>query len=127
MLEYISHLKNIQLDIVKCGFTDVEESFMTSILINGLPPSYKHFLETLQITSKLESQTFDSLSDLLVQHNSTFGKKKPSGEDLFFTNSRRGESSRGRGSYNEGTRGRGSYNDVSRGKGNNKDLSIIHK
>jgi len=97
VLEYISRLKNIQLEIVKYGFTDVEESFMTSILINGLPPSYKHFLETLQITSKLESQTFDSLSDLLVQHDNTFGKKKPFGEDLFFTNSRRGETSRGRG------------------------------
>jgi hypothetical protein len=58
-------------------------------------------LETLQITSKLENQTFDSLSDLLVQHDKTFGKKKNSGEDILFTNSRKGESSRGRGTYNE--------------------------
>ena len=66
VLAYISHLKNIRLEIVKCEFKDVEEIFLTSILINGLPPSYKHFLETLQITDKLESQNFDSLSDLLV-------------------------------------------------------------
>jgi hypothetical protein len=29
VLEYISHLKNIRQEILKCGFKDVEESFMT--------------------------------------------------------------------------------------------------
>jgi hypothetical protein len=63
---------------------------MTSILTRGLPPSYKYFLETLQIVDKLENQTFDSLGDLLVQHDKTFGKKKKFGVDLLFTNSRQG-------------------------------------
>jgi hypothetical protein len=44
VLEYISRIKNI-LEIIKYGFTDVEQHFMTSILINGF--SYQHFLETL--------------------------------------------------------------------------------
>jgi hypothetical protein len=34
---------------------------MTSILINGLPHSYKYFQETLQIIDKLENQFFCSL------------------------------------------------------------------
>lgn len=39
VLEYISHLKNIRMELIKCGFKDVEESLMTSILISGLPSS----------------------------------------------------------------------------------------
>jgi hypothetical protein len=70
---------------------------MTSILINGFPPSYKkNFVETLQLAVKLEKQTFSFLSDLLVQRDKTFGKKKTSREDILFTNSNRGEISRGR-------------------------------
>jgi len=90
---------------------------MTSILINGLTHSYKYFLETLQIIDKLENQSFDSLGDLFVQHENTFGKKKNLGEDLLFTNSRQGEISRGRGEYNVSTRGRGTYNESTRGRG----------
>ena len=61
---------------MKHGSKDVEENFMTSILINSFPPSYKHFMETLQIINKLEVQTLDSLGDLLVQHDKNFGNKK---------------------------------------------------
>jgi hypothetical protein len=50
-----------------------------------LPPSYKHFLETLQITDKLSTITFDSLSELLAQHSKTFGKQKQLGEELLYT------------------------------------------
>lgn len=77
---------------------------------------YKHFLETLQIADKLENQIFDSLGDLLVQHDKTFDKNKTSGEDHLFTNSRQGESSRGRRAYNVSTRGRGTYNEGTRGR-----------
>lgn len=34
VMDYITCLKNIQLEIVKCGVDDVEENFMTSILVN---------------------------------------------------------------------------------------------
>jgi hypothetical protein len=114
-LEYISHLKNIKIELIKCGFKDVEDNLMTSILMRGVPPSYKPFLETLQIVDKLDNQTFDSLGDLLVQHDKTFGKKKNSGEDLLFTNSRQGEILRGKGAYN--MRRRGTYNGSIRGRG----------
>jgi hypothetical protein len=36
VMDYTSRLKNIWIEIVKCGFDDVEENFMISILINGL-------------------------------------------------------------------------------------------
>ena len=56
---------------------------MTTILIVGLPSSYTHFLETLQVTGKLDKITFDELSEMLSQHNKNFGKKKQVGEDVF--------------------------------------------
>jgi hypothetical protein len=56
---------------------------MTTILIVGFPSSYKHFLETLQLTGNLEKITFDQLSELLAQHDKTFRKKKQVGEDIF--------------------------------------------
>jgi hypothetical protein len=87
VLEYISRIKNIHQDIIKGGFPKLEDNFFISILINGLPPSYKHFIETLQITDKLSTATFDSLSELLAQHSKSFGKQKQSGEDLLFTSS----------------------------------------
>ena len=58
---------------------------MTTILIVGLPSSYTLFLENLQVTRKLDKLTFDELSEMLSQHNKTFGKKKQVGEDVFFT------------------------------------------
>ena len=64
-MDYISRLKNIRMELIKCGFKDVEGSLMTSILMHGLPPSYKHFLETLQIVDKLDNQTFDSFGDFV--------------------------------------------------------------
>ena len=53
ILEYISRLKNIKQEIVNVGFQAVDDSFMVTILIVGLPSSYTHFLETLQLTGKL--------------------------------------------------------------------------
>jgi hypothetical protein len=97
VLEYISRIKNIHMEIIKGGFSKLEDSFLVSIVINGLPPSYKHFLETLQITNKLSTITFDSLSELLAQHSKTFGKQKQSGEDLLYT---KAKSSKGRGKSN---------------------------
>ena len=44
VMDYIFLLKNIRLEIVKCPFEDVKEICMSSILTNGLPPSYKHLL-----------------------------------------------------------------------------------
>ena len=64
-----------------------------------MPSSDKHFLETLQITDKLSTITFDSLSELLDQHSKSFVKQKQSGEDLLFT---KVESSKGRGKSNFG-------------------------
>jgi hypothetical protein len=49
---------------------------MTSILINGFPPFYHHFLETIKNTRKLENKNFDSLDELLTQHDKTFDKGK---------------------------------------------------
>ena len=76
VLEYISRIKNIYQEIIKGIFSKLEDSFLVSIVINGLPPSYKHFLETLQITDKLSTMTFDSLSELLAQHSKSFRKQK---------------------------------------------------
>jgi hypothetical protein len=103
--EYISRLKNIKQEILNAGFQVVDDSFMTTILIAGLPSSYTHFLETLQVTGKLDKLTFDELSEMLSQHNKTFGKKKQVGEDVFFTEASTSKSStdssrsRGRGHF----------------------------
>jgi hypothetical protein len=81
---------------------------MTTILIVGLPSSYTHFLETLQVTKKLDKLTFDELSEMLSQHNKTFGKKKQVGEDIFFIEANTSKSSidssrsRGRGHFVQG-------------------------
>ena len=99
VLEYISRIKNIHQEIIKGNFPRLEDIFLVSIIINGLPSSYKHFLETLKITNKLSTVTFDSLSKLLAQHIKYFGKQKQSGEDLLFT---KAESSKGRGNSNFG-------------------------
>jgi hypothetical protein len=99
VLEYISSIKNIHQEIIKGGFPKLEDSFLVSIVINGLPSSYNHFLETLQIIDKLSIVTFDSLSELLAQHSKSFEKQKQSGEDLLFT---KAESSKGRGKSNFG-------------------------
>ena len=85
VLEYISRLKNIRQDISKAELIVVEENLMTTILIVGLPSSYKHFLKTLHLTGKLEKITFYQLSELLAQHDKNFGKKKHVGEYVFFT------------------------------------------
>ena len=63
LLEYISRLKNIKKEIVNVGFQAVDDSFMTTILIAGLPYSYTHFSEALQVTVKLEKLKFDELSE----------------------------------------------------------------
>ena len=76
VIEYISRLKNIKQEIINVGFQDIDESFLTTILIVGLPSSYTNFLETLQVTGKLEKINFDELSDMLAQHDKNFGKKK---------------------------------------------------
>jgi hypothetical protein len=55
VLEYISRIKNIHQEIIKGGFPKLEDNFLVSIMINGLPQSYKHFLETLQIIDKLST------------------------------------------------------------------------
>jgi hypothetical protein len=102
--EYISRLKNIKQEILNASFQEVDDSFMTTILIVGLPSSYTHFLETLQVTGKLDKLKFDELSEMLSQHDKTFGKKKKVGEDVFFTEpalvSHSSDSSRGRGRGN---------------------------
>ena len=81
--EYISRLKNIKKEILNVGFQAVDDSFMTTILTVGFPSSYTHFLETLQVTGNLDKLTFDELSELLSQHNQTFGKKKTSWRRCF--------------------------------------------
>jgi hypothetical protein len=58
VLEYISILKNIKLEICKVRFTKVDDSLMETIVIVGFPPYYKHILETLHLTSKLENTSF---------------------------------------------------------------------
>jgi hypothetical protein len=92
VLEYISIINNIHQDIIKGGFPKLEDNFSISILINGLPPSYKHLIETLKITNKLLTANFNSLNELLAQYCKTFGKKKQSSEDLLFTSSNKAES-----------------------------------
>jgi hypothetical protein len=82
--EYISRLKNIKKEIINVGFQGVDDSFMTTILIVGFPSSYTHFLETLQVTGKLEKLKFDEISEMLSQHDKTFGKKKQVG-DIYFS------------------------------------------
>ena len=120
-----SYLKTIRLEIDKCGLKNVEESFMTSILIKGMPLFYQKNLETLQITNKMENQAFDSLSDLLIQYDKTFGKMNTYGKDLLFTNSGKGAISIGRGTYNKSTRGMGTYNITSIGRGtHNESLEV---
>ena len=129
--EYISRLKNIKQEILNVGFQVVDDSFMTTILIDGLPSSYTHFLETLQVTGKLDKLTFDELSELLSQHNKTFGKKKQVGEDVFFTEASTSKSSsdsyssRGRGNFVQG-RGRSQSREKKiQGKGNSQGRGNI--
>jgi hypothetical protein len=99
--EYVSRLTNIKQETLNVGFQAVDDSFMTIILIVGLPSSYTHFLETLKVTGKLDNLTFDEISEMLSQHNKTFGKKKQVGEDVFFIEARTSkystDSSRSRG------------------------------
>ena len=49
VLEYIFRVKNIHQDIIKGRYGKLEDSILISILINGLPKSYKHFIEILKI------------------------------------------------------------------------------
>eukprot|EP00253_Pinus_taeda_P013735 PITA_13735 len=83
VLEYLSRLKNIKQEIINDGFPAIDDSFMVPIVIVGLPSSYMHFLETLQVTRKLEKLKFDELCEMLSQHDKTFGKKKKVREDVF--------------------------------------------
>lgn len=39
---------------------------MTNILIVGVPSSYTHTLETLQVTGKLKKLKFDELSEMIT-------------------------------------------------------------
>eukprot|EP00253_Pinus_taeda_P021465 PITA_21465 len=48
VLEYISRLKNIRQEIINVGFPAIDDSFMVTIVIAGLPSSYTQFLVTLQ-------------------------------------------------------------------------------
>jgi hypothetical protein len=63
--EYISILKNIKQEILNVGFQSVDDIFMITLLIVGLPSSYTHFLETLKVTGMLDKLTFDELSEML--------------------------------------------------------------
>jgi hypothetical protein len=121
VLEYISRIKNTHLEIIKGGFSKLEDSFLVSIVINGLPPYYKHFLENLQIIDKLSTITFDSLSELLAQHSKTFGKQKQSREDFLYT---KAESSKERGksnsqNFHNQSSNRGHGKDRGQGRGHN--------
>jgi hypothetical protein len=125
VLEYISRIKNIHLEIIKGDFSKLEDSFLVSIVINGLPPSYKHFLETLQITDKLSTITFDSLSELLAQHSKTFGKQKQSGEDILYT---KAESSKEREKSNsQNFQNQYSYQGHGRGRGQGRGHTTFHQ
>ena len=117
-LEYISRVKNIHLDIIKGGYGKLEYSFLISILINGLPKSYRQFIETLQIVDKLTSSTFDSSSEMLTKHSKTFGKQKQFGEDVLFNSSSKGENSTGRGRGHDQSSFRGSGRGQSQGRSN---------
>ena len=104
ILEYLSRLKNIKQEIINAGFPTIDDSFMVTIVIVGLPSSYTNFLETLQVTGKLEKLKFDELCEMLSQHDKTFGKKKKVGEDVFLTEASTSkssvDSSQGRGRWN---------------------------
>eukprot|EP00253_Pinus_taeda_P005954 PITA_05954 len=56
VLEYISRLKNIRQEIINAGFLAIDDSFMVTIVIVGLPSSYTHFLETLQTVLEAEAE-----------------------------------------------------------------------
>lgn len=53
ILEYISRLKNIKQEIINVGFQAVDDSFMVTILIAGLPSSYTHFFGNSTINWKV--------------------------------------------------------------------------
>ena len=90
-----------------------------------MPPSYKHFLETLQITDKLSTITFDSLSEFLAQHSKTFGKQKQSGEDLLYT---KVESSKEREKSNsQNFQNQSSYRGCGRGRGQGRGRNNFHQ
>jgi hypothetical protein len=73
--------------IPKVEFPTMKDSLMETVLIVGLSSSYKHFLETLQLTDKLEKTTFYKLSELFLNMIKHFGKKKQSREDVVYTSS----------------------------------------
>ena len=117
VLEYFSRLKNIRQKIINDGFPAIDDSFMVSIVIVGLPSSHTHFLETLQLTGKLEKLKFDELCEMLTQHDKTFGKKKKVDEDVFLTEASTSKSSannfQGRGRENQNQE---AHNGQSRGR-----------
>eukprot|EP00253_Pinus_taeda_P029068 PITA_29068 len=138
VLEYLSRLKNIKQEIINVGFPTIDDSFMVTIVIVGLPSSYTHFLETLQVTGKLEKLKFDELCEMLSQHDKTFGKKKKVGEDVFLIEANTSKSSadssrgRGRGNQNQAAQNRGrSPNRGGRnnfqGRGNNQGRSTFQE
>lgn len=65
---------------------------MVSIVLNGLPSSYKNFLKMMEVANKLEKLSFDNLSTLLKHHDTRFGKQKASTSEgeFFITSSSRG-------------------------------------
>jgi hypothetical protein len=124
--EYIYKLKNIKKEILNVAFQAVDDSFMTTILIVGFPSSYTHFLETLQVTRKLDKLTFDELSEIFSQHNKIFGKKKQVGEDVFSTEANTSKSSsdsfrsRGKGNFVQGHGRSQSIENNFQGRGNSQ-------
>jgi CRISPR/Cas system CSM-associated protein Csm2 small subunit len=84
VLGYISRIKNIHHEIIKGGFPKLEDNFLVSIVINGLAQYYKNFLETLKITDKLSTMTFDSLMNYWLNIVNLL-ENKNNQEKIFFS------------------------------------------
>ena len=99
---------------------------MVTILIAGLPSSYTHFLETLQLSGKLEKLNFDELCEMLTQHDKNFGKKKKVGEDVFLTEASTSNSSannsknKGKCNFNQNQAAQGRGRSQHKGNNSNK-------
>ena len=80
--EHLLKLKDIKDQLLAIG-KEVEEEDMVVVVLNNLPPSFEHFVETINMTAD-EDLTFDQVSSFLLQKERwrTHFQGESSGSDM---------------------------------------------